>query len=179
MTIIIISILILTVVGLGANSIIAKQRNQEKIFSFKSISERLLLLIKRFPTTVIMLLTLSVLFFIVISSLDSPSVRIWIFCIGGVLASTTITLFSEEIFSRLKTNFIAVGAILLWGIYAFFLPEKESAIPTYKRIELVVINIAFFLSMFFLIFLKKDFSNENTLLNKSPIIVLKLSLLAL
>ncbi len=156
MTIVIILILILTVVGLGANAIIAKQRKQEKMFSFKSIFERLLLLIKRFPSTVIMLLTLSVLFFILISNLDSPPIRIWLFCIGGVFASITATLFAEEFFNHLKTNFIAVGAILLWGVYAFFLPEKESAIPTYKWIELVVINIAFFLAMFFVNFLGKN-----------------------
>ena len=125
--------------------------------SMNSISQKLSLLVKRFPMTILLVAGLSVLFFVAINNdFDSIPYSLFIFFSAGALISVTTTLFFEDFLDYIKTSGISLFMVLLWGIYCFFLPEKVDDIHTGKWIELsVIIGCALF-SMVFISFLRKN-----------------------
>ena len=123
----------------------------------RSLSKKLSVSVERFPISVLFVIGFAVLFFKMIHG-DAGDIRYQfrIFIVVGALISVTVTLFSEDYFSNLKTHGITFLAMLLWGVYCFFLPENAEDVRIGKNIEIFVIGGAAFLAMFFISFLKKD-----------------------
>ncbi|MDR3002537.1 MAG: DUF4153 domain-containing protein [Fibromonadaceae bacterium] len=87
------------------------------------------------------------------ASAELISDQLHFFLLFGILISTAATLWLEDFVNYPKQLLITTAAILLWGIYCLFLPTK---LPAGKEIELNVIGVAIFLSIFFIPFLKKN-----------------------
>ena len=114
----------------------AKIKWLKQIFYVSSMTEKLLLLFKRFPISILLVIGLAVLFFVVVNGNSDvitvfdgnfdgiPPYRLWIFFSVGAFISVTATLFSEDFFDNLKSYVISIFMVLLWGIYCIFLPEK-------------------------------------------------------
>lgn len=155
-------ILILIVIVVGVSSTVVVKRKQEsneanRFFSVSSMTEKLSLLIKRFPVSILLVVGLAVLFFVAISAdFEDIPYKLWIFFSVSIFISITATLFAEDFFNNLKTYGISLLVVLLWGIYSFFLPEKAGDVQISKWIEISVIGGTMFLSMFFISFLKKN-----------------------
>ncbi len=135
-----------------------KKQGKNTFLSMTSITEKLLLLIQRFPISLLFLVGLAILLFIMIESGndDMFSYKVWLFFSGSVFIGISITLWLEDIFNYIKTNLISLLAILIWGIYIVFLPDEPLDIQIAKGLELGVISAAIFLSMFFINFLGKN-----------------------
>ena len=128
-----------------------------KPFSLNSIIEKLSLLLKRFPISILCVLGITVLFFVAINDdFDKISYRLWIYFSVAAFISIVATLFTEDFLNKLKTYGIALFAVLLWGIYCFFLPKNMDNIQIAKGIEIIVIGLSVFFAMFFIAFLKKN-----------------------
>ena len=150
-------ILVLIVILVGVSSAVVMKRKTDGFLSVSSIIEKLSLLIKRFPISILLVVGLAVLFFTGINGkFEDISYQLWIFFSVGAFISVTATLFSEDYFNRLKTYSITFFAVLLWATYCFFLPEKSDNVQTSKGIEIFVIGGTAFLAMFFISFLKKN-----------------------
>ena len=155
-------ILILIVIAVGVSSTVVMKRKQEsnsanRFFSVSSMTEKLLLMIKRFPISILLVVGLAILFFIAVNNkFDDIQYRLWIFFPVGAFISVTVTLFFEDFFNLLKTYGISIFAVLLWGVYCFFLPEKSDNMQIGKWIEISVISGSVFLAMLFISFLKKN-----------------------
>jgi hypothetical protein len=121
------------------------------------MTEKLSLLVKRFPVSILLVVGLAVLCFIAINgNFDDISYRLWFFFAAGAFITTVATLFAEDFFDNLKSYGISLFAILLWGLYCFFLPEKVDDMQINKWIEISVISGTAFLAMLFISFLKKN-----------------------
>lgn len=156
-------ILILIVIAVGASSTVVIKRKQtattggNRFFSVSSMAEKLSLLAKRFPVSVLLIVGLSVLFFMTIDGgFDEFPERLWIFFPIATFLSVTATLFFEDFLNNLKTCALSLLAVALWGVYCFFLPENIDDIQIAKVIEVFVISGTAFLAMFFISFLKKN-----------------------
>ncbi len=151
-------ILILIVVGASATMVMNKKEPNvaNRFFSITSITEKLLLLVKRFPVSLLLVVGLAVLFFMAINSdFDDISYQLWFFFSVGAFISVVATLFAED-FHCLKMYGITLLSVLLWGLYCFLLPEKADDMQTGKIIEIAVISGTAFLAMLFISFLKKN-----------------------
>jgi len=121
------------------------------------MTEKLSLLVKRFPISILLIVGLAVLFFVGINKdFDDISYQFWIFFSIGAIISVTTTLLFEDYFSNLKNYGITLFAVLLWGVYCYFLPEKTENIQISKVIEIFVVSGTAFCAMFFISFLKKN-----------------------
>ena len=154
-------ILILILIAVGVFAIVMKRKESNAVsrfFSISSITEKLLLLIQRFPISILLVVGLAVLFFVAINKdFDDISYQLWIFFSIGAIISITATLFSEDHFNNLKTYGITLAAVLLWGMYCVvFLPEKFDDVQTGKGIEIFVIGGTAFFAILFISFLKKN-----------------------
>jgi len=154
-------IIILIVIMAGISSTLVMKRKETDttagFFSVSSMIEKLLLLIKRFPISILLVIGLAVLFFVAVNkNFDAVSYPLWVFFSVGALISATATLFLEDHFDYIKNYGITFFAVLLWGVYCVFLPEKVEDIYANKGIEVLVIGGTAFLAMLFISFLKKD-----------------------
>ncbi|MCL2160236.1 MAG: DUF4153 domain-containing protein [Oscillospiraceae bacterium] len=156
-------ILILVIIAAGASFTVARKRKQNSdgskngFFSVSSMTEKLLLLLKRFPISILLVVGLAMLFFVAVNDdFDNIPYQLWIFFSVGAFLSVTAILFSEDFLDNLKTHGIALFAVLLWGVYCIFLPEKSEDMQIGKGIEMFVISGAVFFSMAFISFLKKN-----------------------
>jgi len=159
LSIFILIMIVITVVIFS--TVVMKRKNESnnanRFFSVSSMTEKLLLMIKRFPISILLVVGLAILFFIAVNNkFDDIQYRLWIFFSVGAFISVTVTLFSEDFFKILKTYGISIFAVLLWGVNCFFLPEKSDDIHIGKWIEISVISGSVFLAMLFISFLKKD-----------------------
>jgi len=155
-------VIMLIVVAMVATPVIVMKRKQgangsNRFFSVSTMTEKLALLVKRFPISILFVVGLAVLFFLVINNnFEDISYRLWFFFSVGAFITTVATLFAEDFFDNLKTYGISFFAILLWGTYCFFLPEKTDDMLISKWIEISVISVTAFFSMLFIAFLKKN-----------------------
>ncbi|MDR1699179.1 MAG: DUF4153 domain-containing protein [Prevotellaceae bacterium] len=154
-------ILVLIILAAGASATMVKNKKEPNVanrfFSITSITEKLSLLLKRFPISILLVAGLAVLFFVAINSdFDDVSYRLWFFFSVGAFISIAAVLFSEDFLNYLKTCVITLFSVLLWGLYCLFLPEKADDVQTGKIIEISVISAVAFCSMFFISFLKKN-----------------------
>jgi hypothetical protein len=155
-------ILIFIVVAVGVSFTVVAKKKQDtnganRFFSVSSMTEKLSLLAKRFPISILLVIGLAVLFFVAINGdFDDISYKFWFFLSVGAFISITVTLFAEDFLNNLKTYGITFFTVLLWGVYCFFLPEKGSDIQIGKWIEIFVIGGTAFLAMLFIPFLKKN-----------------------
>ncbi|MDR2208458.1 MAG: DUF4153 domain-containing protein [Azoarcus sp.] len=118
-----------------------------------SMEEKLSLLVKRFPVSVLLIVGFAALCFTAINGRYFVSDRIWICFAVSALISVATTLFVEDIFDNIKTYVISFFVVLLFGVYCFFLP-KDSQIS--KVIEVFAIGGTAFCSMLFISFLGKN-----------------------
>ncbi len=126
-------------------------------FTLASITEKLLILVKRFPFSIACVFGLTVLFFININSNEYElPYQLWIFFSTGLFINLSTVLFFEDFSNNLKTQGLSLLALLLWATYCYFLPENANDISLTKRIELFVFGGAAFLSLLFVSFLKKN-----------------------
>jgi hypothetical protein len=143
----------------------------KSIFSISSITQKSLLLVKRFPIPVILLIVLAVKLFVQINNIINNyeyelfqdfSYRLYIFLAFGAVISVTAALFFEDLFGLVKQHIFAAAVLLLWGVYCFFLPATEElddlarGYIIYKAIEIAAIYIIFVLSLFFICYLKRN-----------------------
>ncbi len=155
---IILLLLIVILIGAGGLFIVNQKSKQSTFFSITSITEKLLLLIKRFPISFLSVVVLVVISFLSIEygKEHEISYKFWIFSSVSIFIAVTVTLFAEGFFNYLKTSLISLFFIVIWGVYTFFLPEKRADMEVGKGIELAVMSAAIFLSMFFIHFLGKN-----------------------
>lgn len=163
-----ITIIILVLIVIGISSTTELRKNESNtfgaFFSVSSITDKLLLLVKRFPISILLIIGLAILFFIGINrDFDDISYQLWIFFSVSAILSVVTTLFIEDYFSNLKNYGITLFAVLLWGIYCFFLPEKFDDIQINKGIEIFVIGGVAFFAIFFISFFKNN--NDNAFWN--------------
>jgi len=127
-----------------------------KPFSFNTVIEKLSLVAKRFPVSILLTIGFSVLLFMLINGdYEDIPVRLWLFFSIGAFVGIATVLGAEDFFNNLKTCAISLITVLLWGVYCFFLPDKiEDSIG--QLIEVIVIGAAVFFAVFFISFLKKD-----------------------
>lgn len=137
-------------------------RTLKEYFSINTITAKLLLLVKRFPISVLLLavtefynetLFLDGDFF---SGRSDVFLQTYLFLTLGVFISAVAALWSEDIVDYGKQYAITAAVLLLWGVYCFFL-FKPLSHPDYTAyIEPVAIGLAVCLSIYFISFLKKD-----------------------
>jgi hypothetical protein len=128
-------------------------------FSISSVTAKLLLLLKRFPISV--LLVAATEFYneaVILERIkfldrsDDLLCRSYLFITLGVFISVTAALWSEDIVDYVKQYAITAAVIALWGVYCFFIPiQNVTLIP-----EITTIGLAASLSIYFISFLKKD-----------------------
>ncbi|MCL2131891.1 MAG: DUF4153 domain-containing protein [Lentimicrobiaceae bacterium] len=128
----------------------------KKLFSIGLITNKLLLLVKRFPISILLTAGFAFLLFADINSWikDIPSQLFFFFSLG-TLISVTAVLAIENFANCLKQHIITLAVVLLWGVYCFFLPDGEN-LHTGKVVEIAVVGIVAFLSMFFISFFGKN-----------------------
>jgi hypothetical protein len=151
--------LILFVFGAGTFVTVGMKRkgtkNLGKYFSINRIADRIYIALKRFPVSVAIIVMCAVMLFIEISDIEYDiSYRFWIFCTIAVFISISFILFFEDIVDYLKQQLITFFAVLLCGLYCFFLPEYE--LHTDKFIEIFIISATAFSTMFFISFTGKN-----------------------
>ena len=141
-----------------------------KKFSLQTWINKLLLVVVRFPFTLLFLIGLSILCHLAIQKVSVDiSDRVWAFFILGVLLNVAVTLFLEKFEKSIfRISFNLISTILL-AVYCFTLPEK---LLEYQYIQIVVLGIVFALSVFFVSFLKKN--NEIPFWNFSKEIIFQL-----
>ena len=128
----------------------------KKYFSFNSIIQKISLIAKRFPITILFVGGLASLFFVLINGSTEISLKLWVFCSAGAFISMAASLCAEDYLDILKTQLATLVVVLLWGIYCFFLPTKIGDITLSNGIEIGVIGVSSFFSIFFISFLKRD-----------------------
>jgi hypothetical protein len=159
----------------------------KNFFSIDSIIQKSVLLARRFPVSVLLLVILATWMFIDISNIWGkfsdiidenflPSYRLYIFLTVGIVISITVTLWLEDVVGYIRRYLITAGIMLLWGAYCtFLLPgsdyDIENATFTLEYIinralEICAIFTISYLAMFFICFLKRekdrDFWNFST-----------------
>jgi hypothetical protein len=128
-----------------------------RFFSISSITEKLSLVVKRFPISILLVVGLAASFFVAVNNdFDDIPYQLWIFFPVGAFISVSAILFTEDFFNNTKLYSITIIAVLLWGVYCFFLPPERDGMQLGKWIEVIVIGAAVFLAMFFIAFLKKN-----------------------
>ena len=127
-----------------------------KPFSFNTVIEKLSLVAKRFPVSILLTIGVSVLLFMLINGdYEDIPFRLWLFYSIGIPVGIATVLGAEDFFNNLKTCAISLITVLLWSVYCFFLPDKvEDSIG--QIIEIIVISASAFFAIFFISFLKKD-----------------------
>ena len=155
-------ILFFILIAAGAISTVVMKSKQASngakvFFSVSSMTEKMALLVQRFPVSVFLVGGLAVLFFIAINDdFDKISYKLWLFFSVGAFIGIVATLFAEDFFDYFKSCGMSLFAILLWGAYCYFLPEKAGDIQLNKVIEISVVSWTAFFAMFFISFLKKN-----------------------
>src|SRR5574344_285524 len=119
-------------------------------------TQKLNLLIKRFPVSIAFVIALAVICFIMISKDKTFHCGLPVFLSGGILLSVTVILLCEDYFNYFKSNIIALFVVGLWGVYSYFLPEKWGDVSLMKSIEIIVLEVSFFFSIFFISFFKRN-----------------------
>jgi len=130
----------------------------KKFFSIDSIAKKSALLAKRFPISALFLTGFASLLFLLIN--DFPiskelSFKLYFFFSFGAIISTVAMLYLEDYFDYSKQYIINATLMALWGVYCFFLPNKDN-FHIDKIIELAAIGTVACLSLFFISFLRKD-----------------------
>jgi len=127
-----------------------------KLFSFNAMIEKLSLVAKRFPVSILMVIGLSVLLFWEINGNveDIILVKLMLFFSVGTFVGVVVALFAEDFVNNLKTCAATLIAVLLWGVYCYFLPDTID--KTGKVIEVAVLCGTSFFALFFISFLKKN-----------------------
>jgi len=126
----------------------------KNIFSISLITKNLVLSLRRFPISIFLVAGFASLLFAENNDLKKNiPYQLYLFFSLGAIISVTATLWLENFVNHQKQYIITAVIILLWGAYCFFLPEEAYG---GKRIEIIVIGIAAFLSMFFISFLQKN-----------------------
>ena len=123
-----------------------------KNISFKKWLSKLMLVMIRFPFSLLFIIGLAVLFFFSIDKIKIHE-NLRAFFVLGLTFNVAVTLFLEEfkkISSRILFN---LGSIGLLAAYCFSLPEK---FIEYQLFQVIALGITFTLSAFFSSFLKKD-----------------------
>ncbi len=123
-----------------------------KNISFKKWFSKLMLVMIRFPFSLLFIIGLAVLFFFSIDKIKIHE-NLRAFFVLGLTFNVAVTLFLEEfkkISSRILFN---LGSIGLLAAYCFSLPEK---FIEYQLFQVIALGITFTLSAFFSSFLKKD-----------------------
>lgn len=128
-----------------------------KLFSFSAMTEKLLLLTKRFPVAILLVVTLTVLILVGVNGdFGDIPYQFWFFFTVGTFISVAVTLFAEDYFTHFKTYGVSLLVVLLWGVFCYFLPEQYSEIQMGKGIEIYVLSFAAFFTIFFISFCKKN-----------------------
>lgn len=146
-------------VVIGVLFLFSKKRKGEtegrtNAFSVNTLFERLLLSLKRFPISFVLVIGLASLFFKAIyTHFDSIPDKLWFFFPVGAFLSVSATLLAEDYFKLIKRYGISFAVVLFWGIYCFFLPDN---LTMGKGIEAFVFSGSAFVSMWFISYLRKE-----------------------
>jgi hypothetical protein len=130
----------------------------KKFFSLREIAQKSILLAKRFPVSILLIVCYASLNFALINhsnSIRDLSFQLYIFLTLGSVISIAATLWLEDFVSEPKQYIITAAITLLWGAYCFFLLPSDK-LNTFRIVELFAIGITAYLAMFFISFLKKN-----------------------
>ncbi|MDR0330662.1 MAG: DUF4153 domain-containing protein [Chitinispirillales bacterium] len=146
----------------------------KNIFSVSRVTEKLLFSVKRFPVTVLLTVGWAALLFIRKGTFFGiVHSRVDICLAIGIFISLAAVLWLEDVVDYLRQQVITVAVTLFWGVYCLYLPEAfEFSVA--KMIELAVIGIVAFLSIFFVSFLARG--KDRAFWNFSVQMVLQLAL---
>lgn len=157
-------IVILIVAGATSKVLIKGQPvggDSNRFFSVRSMTEKITILLQRFPVGLILIVSLT--FFMILSIANKTYEDIYrivvFFSVGSAIATACI-VFLEDHLNAIKANISALVIIILWGLYCYFLPAKTADLEIGKWIELSVLSISSFLSIFFVPYLKKNTDRE-------------------
>jgi hypothetical protein len=87
---------------------------------------------------------------------DEIPYQLWIFFSVGVIISVTSTLGLENIKKCGWKYGLNLVAVLLWGIYCFFLPATENQARFDTQLQIAILGAVFATTAFFISFLKKN-----------------------
>jgi hypothetical protein len=137
-------------------------RTLKENFSAESITQKLRLMLQRFPISVTFLVLLAGTQFLVSIGAVIDD-RVIIFLAIGATIGIAATLWLEDIVNYRKQILIICAAVLLWGVYCIFLSvdgaEFSLRHSLSKNLELWAIGAFSFLAIFFICFLKKGKEN--------------------
>ncbi len=151
-------ILFVIVLGGGGAAVIKKKQGAESSNRFfVSLTEKLSIVAKRFPISIILFVGFAVLIFVAINAdFDDVPHKLWFFFSVGAVLSILITLFAEDFFDTLKTCASVIAVLVLWGVYCLLLPAQADDIQTGKWIEIFVLGNSFCIALLFIPFLKRN-----------------------
>ncbi len=130
-----------------------KKEDAKRFFSPGAILRRLSDTARRFPLSVSIIAALAALAFIGVRDDDALNYRYYIFLGISLFVSVAATLAAEDRSGRLKTAAVALGAVLLCGVWCLFLPADDNAVDAAWSIEIGVWASAAFFAIFFVSFL--------------------------
>lgn len=153
------------VVALAGLGILIKNRNNTQntkaSYSLRLMAQRAWQTTLRFQAGTMLVLLQTILLLVSINCNDVEiSYRFWMFFTTGALISVSTVLWIEERFKHLTTLAISLIAIILWGMYCYYLPEKEKEIHTGKWLEIMVMSVSIAASILILPFLKTNRDRE-------------------
>jgi hypothetical protein len=152
-------IAIILIIGISFTAIRNKREpaSAGRFFSLNAMTGKLLLVAKRFPISILLVVGLASLFFILINgNEDDVSFQLWLFLPVGAFISVAATLFAEDFVNQIKTYAITLAVVALWGVYCFLLPSSDHDMWLGEGIEVFSIAFAAFWAMFFISFFKKN-----------------------
>ncbi|MDR2556115.1 MAG: DUF4153 domain-containing protein [Bacteroidales bacterium] len=130
-----------------------------KKLNFKFINQKLQLVLRRMPLSLLMVAGFAACSFLSIhKETEFPSSKFFIFFGIGALLSAVSTLWLEDkVKTFWKQYLFSFLVIAIWGIYCFLLPEK---IYTDSIIQIAVTGFCSVVAIFFISFLGRDIDAE-------------------
>jgi len=137
------------------------QKNiMQKFFSLSVIMQKLSLVVRRFPVSILLVAGFAVLCFIEINNNSVPKnaipYQLWIFFSVGALISVALTLWLENYKICLWRYALTLAGVLLWSLYCWFLPENEKDMIISTNIQVFVVGCVSILATLFISFFGKN-----------------------
>jgi hypothetical protein len=127
-----------------------------KKINFSSVLDKILLVLKRFPISILLILGFASMLFGDVNFDMSEHFNWLMFFLVGTFATVSATLLLENFKICLWRYAITVCIAALWLIYCLFLPEKSIELCFADGLQIFIIGAAAFLSIFFISFFGKN-----------------------
>ncbi|GHV43856.1 hypothetical protein FACS1894180_4200 [Bacteroidia bacterium] len=129
----------------------------KKKINFSSVLEKLALVVKRFPVSILLVCGFACLLFCSVNNSDFKIPFNWqMFFLIGTFITVTATLWLENFKICLWRYAATVCIAVLWLLFCIFLPKESENVNLVTGLQLFIIGIIAFVSMFFISFLQKN-----------------------